>query len=168
MKKALKIIALISVLSSFLLAACTQKSEKYYRFSDEDIYIENREVINFHDLPNGYLIIENDKDLEQARTDYVYFDELPDIHKILEDYSLDKYTYFIGTVSMDGDEEISLKALLIDKETNRIYTEDDYVRKDKNHPIDLVRFWVRYAIIEKDKIQGLDFSEQKKEIYGGE
>ena len=166
MKKIQRSIIMISFLCSLLLIACTNKNEDRYRFTDKDIYIINTEVSNCHELPADYYIIENDQDLELARTGYGYFDELPDIDRLLEDYKLDEYTYYIETVSMSGGDEISLKAILIDKDTNRIYTENDYKRKDKQHPMDQVRFWVRYAIIEKGKIQGLDFTEQKSLTYG--
>ena len=49
---------------------------------------------------------------------------------------------------------------------NRIYTDSEYKRKNSQHPIGTVTFWVSYAVIEKDKLQGFDLSEQKEEIYG--
>ena len=164
MKKTGMIIMII-VAVIMLCAGCGDKYDDYYRFSKDEIYIENHEVKSGPEFTNKYYIIENDNDLTLARNDYLHFDELPGIGRILEEYPLDKNTYFIEMMCM-GNDEVALKAILIDKETNRIYTDSDYKRGDKKYPTNVARFWVSYAVIEKDKLQGFDFLEQKEELYG--
>ena len=81
MKKTGMIIMII-VAVIMLCTGCGDKSDDYYRFSEDEIYIENHEVKSGPELTNKYYIIENDNDLTLARNDYLHFDELPGIGRI--------------------------------------------------------------------------------------
>lgn len=146
-----------------VLVACDHNDEKFYSIPKDEIYAEYYKCDPGIHFLQSFLIIENDNDLKESMKIYEKIYSLPNFNYILETYSLEYYTWFIGLVRIDSPvDSISQKALLIDKETSRVYTDCKYTYREE---VEDITYWVFYWVVEKDKLINYDFTEQKKEAY---
>ncbi len=109
--------------------------------------------------------MDNEDDLDKTIKTYEILKALPHFADIRKSYPIEYYTYFINLHETTGPNEIiSLDALLIEKQSNRVYTECTY-NKTTGYTFDDIKNWVFYWIVEKSKLQGMDFSKQKDEAF---
>ncbi len=157
-----KIFGMILFFISFCSVACNKNAQ--YRISCDDmfaVYFECKDAL----LPdNDLFIIEDKEDLDKAykKYDSIYY-RLPYFAGVRELYSFDQYTYFVNLICTRKKlNTINLNEININKGTNWVNTVFDV---DYSSDEEEVKYWVLYWIVEKDKLKGFDFSEQKEEIY---
>lgn len=150
-----------------IMAGCGEVEEEGILYTKDDIFIDCIKIGYPEAFTSKIIIIEDNKALENATSEFPKLSSMPRFEEIVESYPIDEYSYVVEFIETGYESEtITCDGIIIDKENAAIRFKTTRQKK-KNDTSGVVAGYITYAVFPKEELLGCDFSEQSYVLYPG-
>ena len=162
-----KFLLFLTLMLLVIMTGCGEVKEEGTLYTKDNIFIDCIKIGYPEAFTSKIIIIEDDKALENAISEFPKLSSMPRFEEIVENYPIDEYSYVIEFIETGYESEtITCDGIIINKENAAIRFKTTR-QKEKNDTFGVMAGYISYAVFPKEELLGCDFSKQSYVLYPG-